>query len=95
MNKPDQLDQQALQAAKQYMGKVAWPTVLLGVAVSTSYVAIPLLVAAGVLSLLVAVPLMAFLTYAAYTVLHMVPSAGVTHPCVGSTRHWVIPWAGS
>ena len=70
MNKPDKLDQQALQAAKQYMGKVAWPTVLLGVAVSTSYVAIPLLVAAGVLSLLVAVPLMALLTYAAYTVLH-------------------------
>ena len=35
MSKPDKLDQQALQAAKQYMGKVAWPTVLLGVAVST------------------------------------------------------------
>jgi beta-carotene hydroxylase len=70
MNKPDQLDLQALEAAKQYMGKVAWPTVLLGVVVAASYVATPVLVVAGVLPLLVAVPLMAFLTYAAYTVLH-------------------------
>lgn len=70
MNKPDQLDLQALESAKQYMGKVAWPTVLLGVVVAASYVATPILVVAGVLPLLVAVPLMAFLTYAAYTVLH-------------------------
>ena len=99
MNKPDKLDQQALQAAKQYMGKVAWPTVLLGVAVSTSYVAIPLLVAAGVLSLLVAVPLMAFLTYAAYTVLHDAAHGSISgsHPSVrwlnealGYTMGWIL-----
>jgi beta-carotene hydroxylase len=65
MNRPDNLDQQALEEAKQYMGKVAWPTVVLGVVVSTLYVLIPLLVAAGVISLVVAGPLMAFLTYAA------------------------------
>ena len=70
MNKPDEPDLQALESAKQYMGQVAWPTVLLGVVVGASYVATPVLVVAGVLPLLVAVPLMAFLTYAAYTVLH-------------------------
>jgi beta-carotene hydroxylase len=70
MNKPDQLDLQAVESAKQYMGKVAWPTVLLGVVVSASYMATPVLVLAGVLPLLIAIPLMAFLTYAAYTVLH-------------------------
>jgi beta-carotene hydroxylase len=70
MNKPDKLDLQAVASAKQYMGKVAWPTVLLGVVVGASYVATPALVVAGVLPLLIAIPLMAFLTYAAYTVLH-------------------------
>lgn len=70
MNKSDPLDQQALEAAKQYMGRVAWPTAILGLVISSSYVAIPLLVAAGVVSLPLAVPLMALLTYAAYTVLH-------------------------
>ena len=70
MNKSDPLDQQALEAAKQYMGRVAWPTVILGLVISISYVAIPALVATGVVSLALAVPLMAFLTYAAYTVMH-------------------------
>lgn len=70
MNKPDNLDQQALLAARQHMGQFAWPTVLLAVAVSLAYLLTPLLVIAGLLPLLVAVPLMALLTYAAYTVLH-------------------------
>lgn len=70
MNKPDTHDQQALNAAKQYMGKVAWPTVLLGLVLGASYVATPLLVITGALPMLAALPLMAVLTYAAYTVLH-------------------------
>ena len=70
MNQPDKLDQLALGSAKHYMGKVAWPTIMLGVAVVVSYVATPLLVIYGVVSLAMAFPVMAVLTYAAYTVLH-------------------------
>jgi beta-carotene hydroxylase len=70
MNKPDQLDLMALAAAKQYMGKMAWPTIALAVVVGVSYLATPLLVITGVMPLLLAVPVMALLTYAAYTVLH-------------------------
>jgi len=70
MNKTDNLDQVARSAAKQHMGEFAWPTVVLGVAVTSAYIATPLLVAYGALSILVALPLMMVLTYAAYTVLH-------------------------
>ena len=70
MNKPDALDRQALVAAQQYMGKLAWPTVLLGVTVGLAYVATPLLLIAGVIPLAVAFVLMTVATYAAYTVLH-------------------------
>jgi len=70
MNKPDALDQQALAAAQQYMGKLAWPTILLGAAVGAVYVLTPLLLIAGVMPLAVAFLLMAASTYAAYTVLH-------------------------
>jgi len=70
MNKPDTLDQKALGAAKRHMGAFAWPTVLLGTAVAATYISTPLLVAAGLMPLLVAMPLMAILTYTAYTVLH-------------------------
>jgi beta-carotene hydroxylase len=70
MYKPDTYDQQALSAAQQYMGRVAWPTIVLGVLVGASYVATPLLLITGVIPLLAAFPLMVVLTYAAYTVLH-------------------------
>ena len=70
MNKLNELDQRARGSAKQYMGKVAWPTVLLGLGVFGSYVATPILVITGVMPLLVAFPIMAFLAYMAYTVLH-------------------------
>ena len=66
----DNLDLVALDAAKRHMGDVAWPTVILGIAVTLGYLATPLLVVAGMLPLLAAIPLMAFFTYAAYTVLH-------------------------
>lgn len=70
MYESDILDRRALTAAKQYMGKLAWPTVLLGVTVGFAYVAIPLMVVTTALPLAVAIPVMAILTYAAYTVLH-------------------------
>ena len=62
MDKPENFDQIALNAAKQYMGGFAWPTVLLGLTVAVAYVATPILVVAGQLPLLAAVPLMAILT---------------------------------
>ena len=64
------LDQAARRAAKQHMGEFGWPTVVLGVTVTAAYIATPLLVAHGSLSILVAIPLMMVLTYAAYTVMH-------------------------
>ena len=64
------LDQAARSAAKQQMGEFAWPTVVLGVTVTAAYIATPLLVAHGSLSILVAIPVMMVLTYAAYTVMH-------------------------
>ena len=70
MEKKDNLDLLALEAAKQHMGKVAWPTVVLGTVVAVAYVATPVLVVIGMLPLVAAVPLVAFLTYASYTVLH-------------------------
>ena len=70
MSKPDALDRQALAAAQQYMGKLAWPTVLLGVTVGVAYVVTPLLLIAGIIPLAVAFLLMTVATYAAYTVLH-------------------------
>ena len=70
MSKQDALDRQALVAAQQYMGKLAWPTVLLGVTVGLAYVVTPLLLIAGVIPLAVAFLLMTVATYAAYTVLH-------------------------
>ena len=70
MSNKDNLDLKALEAAKQYMGGFAWPTVLLGVLVASAYLVTPVLVVQGIMPLIAAVPVMAFLTYAAYTVLH-------------------------
>jgi len=70
MQKNDQQDLAALNAAKQYMGDFAWPTVVLGLGITLAYVATPLLVVSGSLHVLPALLLMSALTYAAYTVLH-------------------------
>ena len=70
MENEDNLDMLALKAAQQHMGKVAWPTVVLGMVVVVVYLATPVLVLMDMLPLVAAVPLMAFLTYASYTVLH-------------------------
>ncbi|MEH6588328.1 MAG: fatty acid desaturase [Halioglobus sp.] len=70
MNKPDSYDLQALTSAKQYMGAVAWPTVVFALAVFLSYGVTLVLALLGNLSLWVATPLLAVLTYLSYTVLH-------------------------
>ena len=70
MDKKDNLDLVALEAAKQHMGSFAWPTVVLGIVLLATYLATPVLVVMDVMPLLIAVPLMALVTYASYTVLH-------------------------
>ena len=70
MDTKDKLDLAALNAAKRHMGKVAWPTVVLGIVLAAAYLATPVLVVMKLMPLAAAVPLMALLTYASYTVLH-------------------------
>ncbi len=64
------LDQKAVTAAKGYMNAVAWPTVVLGVVVAIAYVVTVAVTLLGMLSLWLAVPIVAALTYASYTVAH-------------------------
>jgi beta-carotene hydroxylase len=64
------MDQLALAAARQHMGKFAVPTVIFAVAVLATYAATVALTLAGTLPLLAAVPVAAVLTYLSYTVLH-------------------------
>ena len=70
MGKTDEFDLQAIARAKEHMGKVAWPTVVLGLLLSVSYVATVAASLVGMLSLWLAVPLLAAITYLSYTVLH-------------------------
>lgn len=85
MQNADALDQAALSKAKTYMGEIAWPTVILGSVVFTSYIAVLALVASGGMSLLVALPLITVLTYAAYTVMHEAVHGSISGS-VGSMR---------
>jgi beta-carotene hydroxylase len=52
------------------MGMVAWPTLILGVVLGASYITTVVMALTGFLALWVAVPLVAVLTYASYTILH-------------------------
>lgn len=70
MSKTDLLDRQAVASARQYMGTVAWPTVMLGLVLGLAYMAAVTMGLTGILSLWLAVPLVAVLTYLSYTVLH-------------------------
>lgn len=70
MSKTDLLDRQAVASARQYMGMVAWPTIILGTVLGVSYIATVVMALTGFLALWSAVPLVAVLTYASYTVLH-------------------------
>lgn len=87
MSKPDILDKQALASARQYMGEVAWLTVVLGLGLGTSYFVTVMMALAGVLSLWFAVPLVAVLTYLNYTILHE-----AAHGSISGNRkslHWI------
>ena len=70
MSMTDPLDKQAVASASKYMGQVAWPTVRLGLLFAVAYVAAVGLAMAGLLALWIAVPVVAFVTYLSYTVLH-------------------------
>lgn len=70
MTSTDVLDQRALASASQYMGGVAWPTIVLGLVLGVSYIATVAMVLTGAISLWPAVPLVAALTYFSYTILH-------------------------
>jgi beta-carotene hydroxylase len=70
MTKPDALDQAALASARKYMTGVAWPTVILGLVAPATYVTTVAMALTGVLSLWVAAPIVAIVTYASYTVAH-------------------------
>ena len=63
MSKTDQLDRQAAASANRYMGVVAWPTVALALLLGVAYPAVVALAVFGFLSLWLAVPLVAFITY--------------------------------
>jgi beta-carotene hydroxylase len=70
VRKTDPLDQKAVASASQHMGMVAWPTIILGLMLGVSYIATVVTTLTGFLSLWLAVPLVAALTYFSYTVLH-------------------------
>jgi beta-carotene hydroxylase len=70
MSKADQLDRQAIASAGKYMGKVAWTTVALGLLFAAVYVTAVGLALAGLVSLWIAVPVVAVVTYLTYTILH-------------------------
>lgn len=70
MSNTDALDRQAAASARKYMGKLAWPTVILGLVMGASYLALVAMVITNFLSLWIAVPLVAAVTYLSYTVLH-------------------------
>lgn len=64
------LNKLAIEIARGYSRTVAWPTIALGFIVFFGYWSLPYLVMLNGLSLFVAIPLMALLTYGGYTVLH-------------------------
>ena len=64
------LNKQAIACAKHYMGKTAWPTMLLTAAVVAAFVATLALFASGSLPAWGACLLVAALTYMSYTPLH-------------------------
>lgn len=70
MTPNDEFDQIANARARQYIGPVAWPTVILGLAAGMSYIVTVSLTLSCNLSLWLAVPLVALFTYLNYTVFH-------------------------
>ena len=84
MSQADQLDRQAIASAGKYMGKVAWKTVALGLLFAVAYVTAVGLALAGLISLWIAVPFVAVVTYLSYTILH----ESVHGSIGGNDRSW-------
>jgi len=70
MDTASALNKSAIEFARGYSRQIAWPTIILGFVVFIGYWSLPYLVMLNGLSLLVAIPLMAILSYGGYTVLH-------------------------
>jgi beta-carotene hydroxylase len=64
------LNKQALGAAIQHMGKVAWPTVVLTLLVTSLFALCIWAFAVGLISVWLATPFIGVLTYMSYTTLH-------------------------
>lgn len=64
------LNKQAIAAAHQHMGQIAWPTIALTAFVVTAYMSHLILFAHGLVPVWAAIPIMALLTYMSYTPLH-------------------------
>lgn len=64
------LNKQAITAAQQHMGKVAWLTVGLSFIVALAYISNLILFATGLIPFWMGLLIMAFLTYVSYTPLH-------------------------
>ena len=94
---PATLNKQAIACAKHYMGKTAWPTIALTLAVVVAFVATLLLFANGSLPALPAFLLVAALTYMSYTPLHEAAHVFMarTIAASGSTTCAVIWWRRS
>lgn len=78
------LDHQAVKAAMPYMGSIAWPTILLALAIIGGFIAIPTLVVMELLPLWGAVLLQTLVTYAAYTVMH-----DAVHGAIAGKATWL------
>lgn len=99
VGKIDTLDRKAVASARRYMGMVAWPTIILGLVVSAAYIAAVVMSMTGFLSLWLAVPLVAALTYLSYTVLHESVHGSITgnrqslrwlNRALGYTAAWIV-----
>jgi beta-carotene hydroxylase len=82
MTRVDTLDQKAVAIARQYMGEVAWLTIVLGLSLALMYVATVTMALIGLVSLWIAVPVVAILTYSSYTILHE-----SVHGSISGNRH--------
>jgi beta-carotene hydroxylase len=51
VSKTDLLDRKAIASARQYMGMVAWPTIILALVLGASYIATVVMALSGLLSL--------------------------------------------
>ena len=92
MAKVDNTDLMAAKAAHAFMGEFAWPTVLMSIVFTASFIAIPIVASAGCLSLWLAIVLMGLTVYASYTVLH----ESVHRAISGNKKSllWLNEWCG-